>query len=56
MNRNRKTKEILICALVAAGILLVAGRSAKADFAFGEPENLGPTVNSAYMDGIFDIS
>jgi len=56
MNRNRKTKEILICALVISAVLLVVGRDAKADFVFGEPENLGPTVNSAYLDGIADMS
>jgi len=50
MNRNRKTRGILICVLVAAGVLLVAGGDAKADFLFGEPENLGPTVNSGASD------
>ena len=56
MNKNRKTKEILICVLAVAGIILVAGRDAKADFVFGTPENLGPTVNSPSMEGEFDIS
>ncbi len=53
---DREAGKILVCSLVAAGFLLAAGRSAKADFVFGEPENLGPTVNSAYSDGISDIS
>jgi hypothetical protein len=56
MNRNRKTKQLLIFVLVVAGVLSVTGRNANADFVFGEPENLGPTVNSAYLDGVSDIS
>jgi len=50
MNRNRKTKEIFICALVVAGVLLIGGRNANADFTFGTPTNLGPTVNSSAWD------
>jgi len=56
MNRNRKTKGILICALVATGILLVDGRSAKADFVFGEAENPGPPINTSDADGTTYIS
>jgi hypothetical protein len=56
MNRNRKTKEIPVCVLAVACILFAAMRNAKADFVFGEPENLGATVNSAYRDGISDMS
>ncbi len=56
MNRNRKTKRILICVLVVAGVLLVTGRNVNADFVFSEPENLGATVNSSYLDGISDMS
>jgi hypothetical protein len=56
MNRNKRTNEILTCGLVMAGLLLITSGNAKADFAFGTPENLGPAVNSAYLDGIFDIS
>jgi Tol biopolymer transport system component len=44
---NRKTKEILICALVVTSILLAANRDVKADFTFGIPINLGPTINSS---------
>lgn len=47
MNRNRKTKEILIFTLVVVSILLNVSRSVKADFVFGEPTNLGPTINTA---------
>jgi len=56
MNRNRKTKEILFCELVAVSVLLVTGRNVNADFVFGTPENLGPMVNSADLEGFFDIS
>ena len=56
MNRNRKTKEILICALVAASILLVADRDAKGNFTFGTPTNLGPIVNSSSYDSDMCIS
>ena len=38
-----------------AVIVLVSG-STKADFTFGEPTNLGPTVNSAYIDNYPFIS
>ena len=51
MNFKRNT---LISAL-AIIIMYVAGQ-ANADFVFGEPENLGPAVNSAYLDGILDVS
>ena len=50
MNRNRKTRSILICVLVATGILLIVDRNSKADFTFGEPKNLGPTINSSSGD------
>ncbi len=56
MSRNKKTKEILFCALVAAGVLLIGGRNAKADFAFGTPTNLGPTVNSSVWDNVPTVS
>jgi Tol biopolymer transport system component len=51
MNRNEKTKAILICTLVVAGILN-ADRGAKADFVFGELENLGPSVNTSSNEGL----
>jgi len=50
MSRNKKTKEILICGLVATGVLLAVSGNAKADFIFGTPENLGPTVNSSRIE------
>lgn len=56
MNRNRKTKKILICTLVAVSILMAAGRDAKADYTFGTPTNLGPTVNSSSYDSDICIS
>jgi hypothetical protein len=37
-------------------VLCVADQSARADFVFGEPENLGSTVNTAYMEAEFDMS
>ena len=51
MNRNRKTKGVLICALVAASVLLTVCKDAKADFIFGTPTNLGPNVNSSVEEG-----
>jgi len=56
MNRNRKTRSILICVLVAAGILLIISRGAKADFVFGESENSEPPINTPYNDGTTYIS
>jgi Tol biopolymer transport system component len=46
MNRNR-TRQIVICLLIAGGVLLVAGSDANADYVFGTPTNLGSTVNSS---------
>jgi len=46
MDRNR-TRRIVIYLLIAASVLLVAGRDANADYVFGTPTNLGPTVNSS---------
>ena len=56
MNRNRKTIEILICGLVVGYILLTAARNSKADFVFGEPENLGAPINTSYGDGTTYLS
>jgi hypothetical protein len=47
-------KKIIIPALVTA--LALSGEFARADFTFGMPENLGPTVNSSSMDGVPSIS
>jgi len=56
MNSNRTTRGILMCSLVVAGILVVTGSDANADFVFGTPENLGPTVNSSSYDSDGSIS
>jgi hypothetical protein len=53
---NRKIEEILIHTLALAGILLITGRDVKADYTFGAPTNLGPTVNSPLHEGSFWIS
>ncbi|MHC4702165.1 MAG: TolB family protein, partial [Planctomycetota bacterium] len=42
------------CLIIAAIFLIASCGSANADFVFGEPINLGPTVNSSAMD--FDSS
>jgi hypothetical protein len=39
-----------------AVVIVLGGGSAKADFTFGKPTNLGPTVNSSSGDGINCIS
>jgi len=56
MNSNRRTKGILICALTAAGVLLIAGGDARADFVFGTPENLGPGINGPGFESAAGIS
>jgi Tol biopolymer transport system component len=38
--------RLMLVGVVAA--IVFCGNSAKADFIFGEPENLGPTINSLY--------
>jgi len=45
---NGYRMRLVLVGFVAA-IVLSSG-SAKADFTFGEPENLGPNVNSAYLE------
>ncbi len=42
--------------LIAVAVLLVAAGQARAQFKFGEPENLGPTVNSPVFEGGPSIS
>jgi len=39
-----------------AAVIVLGGGSAKADFTFGTPTNLGSTVNSTSMDGFPNIS
>jgi Tol biopolymer transport system component len=48
-NRFTKTK-ITFNAVVLVTAIVLGGGSAKADFIFGEPTNLGPTVNSSVRD------
>ena len=45
-----------LCLLTTAGLLAVGGRNAYSDFRFGEPTNLGPTVNSSSDDAAPSIS
>jgi len=45
-----------ICLLATVGLLVVSGRNAYSDFRFGEPMNLGPTVNSSYSEAGLSIS
>jgi predicted secreted protein len=52
MNRTTSFKKYLVIALV----LLINTVSAKADFTFGEPTNLGPPVNTQDSDGSPHIS
>jgi hypothetical protein len=47
MNSNRKKKEILVCWLVAASILMVVDRNADADFVFDQAHNSGPIINTS---------
>ncbi|KYK23615.1 hypothetical protein AYK24_07330 [Thermoplasmatales archaeon SG8-52-4] len=51
MNLKRKTQILIVVT-----ITIFVGRKAHADFIFGEPENLGPTINSSVWEGEFDIS
>jgi len=59
MSGNKKsTPHVLqhqvVFLLLSPCLLLVATGSVRADFVFGEPENLGPAVNSAYGDNSCD--
>ncbi|OHB74887.1 MAG: hypothetical protein A2Z25_10715 [Planctomycetes bacterium RBG_16_55_9] len=45
---NGYKMRLVIVGFVA--VLMLGGGSAKADFTFGKPQNLGPTVNSLYHD------
>jgi hypothetical protein len=56
VNSKRKAEEILICLLVVFGVLFASGREANADFVIGEPENLGPGVNSPGFESAAGIS
>jgi Tol biopolymer transport system component len=51
MNLKRNTQI-----LIMVTINIFVGRQAHADFVFGEPENLGPVINSTSDQGEFDMS
>jgi hypothetical protein len=55
MKRLDDYRMRLVLVGIVAGIVFGGGR-AKADFDFGEPTNLGPTINSAYADGSACVS
>jgi hypothetical protein len=42
--------------IVVASMILIGSNSAKADYIFGEPKNLGPNVNSQFEDASQTIS
>jgi hypothetical protein len=46
LNRNRM--RLVVVGIVA--VMVLSGGSAKADFTFGTPKNLGPTVNSEALE------
>ena len=48
-----KTKKMLTILVLALGL---TAELAKADFTFGTPTNLGPTVNTSAFDGVPSIS
>ena len=50
------TTNASLCLLATIGLLAVSGRNAYSDFRFGEPTNLGPTVNSSADDAAPSIS
>jgi bla regulator protein BlaR1 len=49
-SRSRWAGAMLLLAILAC-VVLTNAYVAKADFVFGEPTNLGPTINSSYGDG-----
>ena len=55
----KTTKSKIGCggmlAILVLALILATG-VAKADFTFGEPTNLGPTVNTSYGEGASSIS
>jgi beta-lactamase regulating signal transducer with metallopeptidase domain len=53
--RPRWAGAMLLFAALAC-IVLTNAYVAKADFVFGEPTNLGPPVNTSYMEGVLCIS
>ena len=53
---NSKASPKKRCLMIMLAFLIIMGRHANADFIFGTPTNLGPTVNSAVPDGAPSIS
>ena len=51
-----RSKISLVIIGFVAGVLVTGGGSANAEFIFGTPTNLGPTVNTAYAEGYACIS
>ena len=52
LNGNRTNLMLVGCGVV----IMLGGGPAKADFTFGEPTNLGPTINSSATEGSLSIS
>jgi len=52
--KGRKMKRATLFVMALA--LCMAAEVTKADFVFGEPVNLGPTINTSYSDAIGGIS
>jgi len=52
---NDSKKRLVLVGFVTV-VILLGGKRLKADFVFGEPVNLGPTVNSTSVDGTPSIS
>ena len=48
-----KTTKMVVILVLALGLV---AQVANADFTFGEPTNLGPTVNTSYGDSASSIS
>jgi Tol biopolymer transport system component len=56
MNTTGKIKQIIFCMLIAAGAVLLIDKDVNADFTFGTPMSLGPTVNALADNGNPHIS
>ncbi len=56
MSSCRTTKKVFVHSLVVIGFLLSTVRDVNADFIFGTPTNLGPTINSSSGEGAPSIS
>lgn len=54
--KQKSNYRIKLAVIVIMAVIILSIGRAEADFTFGEPENLGPTVNSSAMEGIGTIS